>query len=214
MPSGLAELETKLRDLSHDSQALDLIQEFARKLGKTKDRQNTFNEKGAIIREPIDYHDVLERGLIASGEDPFVFLQGDIISTESAYFLGERLTGMKFAIATSTCDLVPQRREYASLLRVEPVRTDNQDAKQIIGELLKFTSTKRMYLPRLPSDLDDIIANAVNFDGIVQVRLEDLLLATRHASLSLVGWRIFGSLIRSIMVRAGESEVRMRMSCE
>jgi hypothetical protein len=141
-------------------------------------------------------------------------LQGDIISTDSAYFLGERLTGMKFAIATSTCALVPQRREYASLLRVEPVYTDNKDAKQVIGELLIFTSTKRMYLPRLPNDMDNVLANAVNFDGIVQVRLEDLLLATRDASLSLVGWRIFGSLIRSIMVRAGESEVLMRINCD
>lgn len=71
-----------------------------------------------------------------------------------------------------------------------------------------------MYLPRLPNDMDNVLANAVNFDGIVQVRLEDLLLATRDASLSLVGWRIFGSLIRSIMVRAGESEVLMRINCD
>ena len=69
-----------------------------------------------------------------------------------------------------------------------------------------------MYLPSLPDDPIDALANAVSFDGIVQVRLSLLLLllATRYASLSLVGWRIFGSLIRTIMVRAGESEVKMR----
>jgi len=50
----------------------------------------------------------------------------------------------------------------------------------------------------------------VVFDGVIQIRLDDLLLATRHASLSLVGWRIFGSLVRTIMVRAGASETEMR----
>ncbi len=39
-------------------------------------------------------------------------------------------------------------------------------------------------------------------------------MATRHAFFSLVGWRIFGSLVRSIMVRAGASEVRMRASIQ
>ena len=70
------------------------------------------------------------------------------------------------------------------------------------------------YLPPLPGDADTVLANAILFDGIVQIRLEDLLMSTRHASLSLVGWRIFGSLVRTIMVRAGESEVKMRTSLQ
>jgi hypothetical protein len=57
-----------------------------------------------------------------------------------------------------------------------------------------------MYLPPLPNDPREVIGNAVVFDGIVQIRLEDLLMSTRYASLSLVGWRIFGSLVRSILV--------------
>jgi hypothetical protein len=40
MPTDLGELETKLRELSHDSQALDLIQEFADKLGKMSKKRN------------------------------------------------------------------------------------------------------------------------------------------------------------------------------
>ena len=71
-----------------------------------------------------------------------------------------------------------------------------------------------MYLPPLPGDDKTVLANAVLFDGVIQIRLEDLLLATRHASLSLVGWRIFGSLVRTIMVRAGSSEVTMRRSLQ
>jgi hypothetical protein len=57
-----------------------------------------------------------------------------------------------------------------------------------------------------------VVANAILFDGLIQIKLDDLLLAHRYASLSLVGWRIFGSLIRNIIVRTSESEVRMRMS--
>lgn len=207
----LAELETQLRCLSHDQTAIELIQSFAQKLGKTKQRQIVFGSEGALLRKPILYQEVLERGLIADNEDPFFLLQGDIISTDAAYFFGERLEGMKFAIASSTCDLVPNRRENAVLFRIEPITIENYpNAKQIISELLKFQSTKRMYLPRLLDDSNNVVANFIVFDGVVQIRLDDLLMATRNASLSLVGWRIFGSLLRTIMVRAGESEVTMR----
>ncbi len=92
----------------------------------------------------------------------------------------------------------------------EPITADYPKAKELISNLLKFKSTQRMYLPPLPEDGEEVIANAVIFDGIVQIRLIDLLMATRNASLSLVGWRIFGSLVRTIMVRAGESEIKMR----
>jgi hypothetical protein len=37
---------------------------------------------------------------------------------------GERLLGMKFIIASSTCDLVENRRENAVLFRIQPI-TDN-----------------------------------------------------------------------------------------
>ncbi len=210
MPGELADLEAQLREISHDDRALKLIQAFAEQLGKTKHRQTVFNAKGALVRDPIIYQDLLERGLISLDEDLFTLLQGDLVSTDSAYFLGERITGMKFAIASSTCDLVPNRRDYASLLRLVPITKEDTNAKQLLGELLKFKSTQRMYLPPLPNDSADVLGNAVLFDGIVQIRLNDLLMATRHASLSLVGWRIFGSLVRTIMVRAGESESKMR----
>ena len=213
-PESLEELETHLQNLSHDIQPLSIIQSFARKIGQTKARQKLFNANGALVRPPIEYRLLQEQGLIAPEEDPFMLLQGDIVSSDAAYFMGERVTGMKFTIASSTCDLVPGRRQYATLLRLQPITVDNPHAKQLLGEMLKFTSTKRMYLPPLPGDADTVLANAILFDGIVQIRLEDLLMSTRHASLSLVGWRIFGSLVRTIMVRAGESEVKMRTSLQ
>lgn len=208
----LEELELNLKKLSHDTQTLLILQSFAEKFKKTKDRQMIFNKPGALIQQSIEYQDMVNKGIIGEDEDPFRLLQGDIISTDTAYFLGERLTGTKFAIASSTCDLIPGRRNYATLLRIQPISANNPQAKQVISEMLQFKSTKRMYLPPLPEDADDILANAVLFDGIVQIELKDLLMATRHFSLSLVGWRIFGSLVRNIMVRAGESEVKMRSS--
>ncbi len=213
-PESLEELEARLQNLSHDIGPLSIIQSFAKKIGKTKARQKLFNTHGALVRSPIEYQVLLDKGLIAPEEDPFILLQGDIISSDAAYFMGERITGTKFIVASSTCDLVPNRRQYATLLRLQPITVDNPYAKQLLGEMLKFTSTQRMYLPPLPGDVDTVLANAVLFDGLVQIRLEDLLMSTRHASLSLVGWRIFGSIVRTIMVRAGESEVKMRTSLQ
>jgi hypothetical protein len=62
----------------------------------------------------------------------------------------------------------------------------------------------------LQGDTTDIIANLVLLDGVVQIRLSDLHLATRHASLGLTGWRIFGALLKTVMARTGESEVKIR----
>jgi hypothetical protein len=211
-PKDLAELEIWLQNYSHDDQAMKIIQEFAKKLKKTKYRQDVFNQKGALIREPIYYQDVLEKGLADPEKDSFTLLQGDIVSTNAAYFLGVRFENTKFAIASSTCDLVKDRRNYAALLRVEPISNKNEKAREVLSQLLQFTSTQRMYIPPLPDDPSDIVGNALLFDGIVQIHLDDLLLAQRHASLSLVGWRIFGSMVRSILVRAGEDEVKMRSS--
>lgn len=209
-PNNLETLENQLRELSHDDRVLTIIQNFADRLGKTKDRQKVFGAEGALVHQPLEYRDVLATGLVREDEDAFALLQGDIVSSDAAYFLGERLTNMKFTVASSTCDLVPGRRDYASLLRLQPIFSDNPEAKQLLGEMLKFKSTKRMYLPPLPGDSRNVVANAVVFDGVIQIRLDDLLLATRHASLTLVGWRIFGSLVRTIMVRAGASETEMR----
>jgi hypothetical protein len=208
----LADLEQQLQDLSHNVEALDLIRQFADKLGKTKNRQLVFGAEGALVRFPIEYEDVLQRNLVDEKEDSFSLLQGDIISTDAAYFLGERISGSKFAVVNSTCDLVPKRRKYSSLLRLQPISTDDPNVKQLLGELLKFSSTKKMYLPPLPNDADNVVANAIIFDGMIQIQLEDLLVSTRHASLSLIGWRIFGSLLRSILVRTGDREVAIRQA--
>jgi hypothetical protein len=209
-PNFLPDLETALRDLSHSSKALEVIRKFSASLKNTKERQKIFNFTGAIVRAPIFYEPIINKTVQPYPETSFELLQGDIVQTNSGYFLGERVENCKFIIATSTCDLMPQRREFTSLLRIVPLRKTDKNIKQLLGELLPFKSTQRMYLPPLEDDPEDIVANAIIFDGIVQTKLSELLLSRRCASLSLVGWRIFGAILRETLVRAGDDEVNLR----
>jgi hypothetical protein len=71
-----------------------------------------------------------------------------------------------------------------------------------------------MYLPTLPMDADDVLTNVIQFDGLCQIASEDLMLATRIASLSLVGWRIFGCLTRVVFARANAREAEFREKIE
>ena len=138
-------------------------------------------------------------------------LQGDIVSTEAAYLMGERIVGNPmFAMLNSTCDLVPGRREYASLLRVVPVTDDGDALKSALHHLLSFRSRRDLYLPPLPNEEAPTLGYAIRFDGVAQIRIEDLLLAKRLCSLSLVGWRIFGSFARVLISRAGDGEAGLR----
>lgn len=215
--SSLQELEQQLQSLSHSTEALTLIRAFAEKIKNTKARQHTFNAPGALLRiPPIEHADALTRGLISPDEDAFVLLQGDVIATETAYHLGQRLVGMRFLVANSTCDLVPGRRDFTALLPLLPIYPGEtpeaqQETKAVLSELLRFSSTRRMYLPPLPGDLArGILGNTVEFDRIAQARQEDILFSERIASLSLVGWRMFGAHLRGILTRTGESEVALR----
>lgn len=213
--NSLDDLEVRLRDLSHNTDALQIVQEFAATLKNTRQRQEVFNQSGALVQPPILYAEARERNLMAPEEDAFSLLQGDIINTEAAYFVGERLIERRFLVANSTCDLVPGRRNYAILLplqRIKPGETAEEQAatKRLLAELLSFKSTRRMYLPPLPHDLEDVLANAVEFDGFAQAHTDDILLAERIASLSLTGWRVFASHLRGILTRTSESEIKLR----
>ena len=205
----LANLERSLQELSHGDEALRRIQEFVQARTRSE-RVQLFNAPGALVRFPIRYADAVTQGVIAATEDEFVLLQGDIIRTDAAYQLGERLVGRRYAIANSTCDLVAGRREYIILLPLHPILRTEPTAKAQLGELLSFRSNRRMYLPPLADDGPEVVGNALVFDGVAGARMEDVLFAERLASLSLVGWRIFGSHLRGVLTRAGESEVALR----
>ena len=118
MQARLVELEQNLRSLSHSEEAIRELQTFASLLSGTQERLAIWSAHNAILRRPIEKGEVAALGFNAP-EDAFTVLQGDVIRTESAYFLGERVTGRpKYAILNSSCDLVPGRSSYAALLRI------------------------------------------------------------------------------------------------
>lgn len=210
----LPDLERELSELSHTEDALGKIQQFSEQLRHTADRIRVFNADKAFVRSPISRDETSALGFDRP-EDAFTLLQGDVVSTESAYLLGERVTGSpKYLALNSSCDLVPARRQYASLLRIAEIHKDDVDSRRILNLLLRFKKRESMYLPVLPCDSETIVCNAVQFDGICQISSGDLLLARRIASLSLVGWRIFASFTRVVVARAGDREVRMRRAVE
>lgn len=207
-----AGLEQQLATLSHTDEATLAIETaVTQRFKKTAQRQLAFAQPNSICVEPIFYSDALASGAIQADEDQFTLLQGDIVSTEAAYLMGQRIIGNPmFAVLNSTCDLVPGRREYASLLRVIPVAGDGDTLKSALHNLLSFRSRRDLYLPPLPNEDVPTLGYAIRFDGVAQIRMEDLLLAKRLCSLSLVGWRIFGSFARVLISRAGDGEVGLR----
>ena len=210
----LVELERKLRSLSHSEEAILELQTFASLLSGTQERLAIWNAHNAILRRPIENVEIAALGF-NTPDDAFTMLQGDIIHTEAAYFLGERVTGRpKYAILNSSCDLVPGRSSYSALLRILELRRDEAKAKEKLGTLLKFARRDSMYLPVLPDDGPDVIGNVIQFDGICQIRSSELLLSHRLASLSLVGWRIFASFARTVIARANPREVLIRSTIE
>ncbi len=216
LPATLDELETRLRT-SHDNDAADLIRLFSGSLGSTKKRQETFNAPGALLRRPITYADAVAEGILNpdAADDVFTCLQGDVIETDAAFFWGSRVTDGRYVIASSTCDLTANRREYALLFRVFPLTSESPNIKQRLGELLTFKSTKHLYLPPTYMDVRDgtnVIAQEVFLDGVALIRNEALQLATRSASMSLVGWRMFGSLTRQLFTRTTANETSLRVA--
>jgi hypothetical protein len=214
MASSLRELEQQLRSTSHSEEAILAVQAFSNGLAGTKARLDVWNAVNAIVRKPIEYRETSALGF-DTPDDRFSILQGDIVQTEAAYFYGERIAGMaKFAALNSSCDLVPGRMAHASLLRILPIKRDEERAKEKLGTLLKFSRRDSMYLPALADDAEDVVGNVISFEGICQIRSTDLFLANRVASLSVVGWRIFASFTRTVMARANPREVELRMAVE
>jgi hypothetical protein len=116
----LAELEGRLAPLSHSLEAIKIVRDACKSIGNTTERIRLWNSSDALVRKPIQPEQAKELGF----NDEFVLLQGDIVRTDSAYFMGERFTNSMYAVLNSSCDLVPDRRPYALLLRIAPIRRD------------------------------------------------------------------------------------------
>ena len=212
--STLSDLEKELAQASKGDVAIEAIRRFSTALSNTGERVAVFNAENALVNKAIRQEDAQALGFNHQ-DDCFVLLQGDIITAESAYYLGERVTGNpKYTVLSSSCDLVPERRTCASLLRVTEIRKSEPDAGAKLNLLLQFKRTDSMYLPPLAVDGEDVICNAVQFDGICQIRSSELLLANRIASLSLVGWRIFSFFSRMVIGRSNPREGVIRSAIE
>lgn len=175
-----ANLERQLAAGSHtDEAALVIESAVTERFKKTAQRQIAFAQPDMICVEPISFSAAVASGAIGEHEDQFTMLQGDVVSTDAAYLMGERIVGSPmFAVLNSTCDLVPGRREYASVLRVFPVTGDGDTLKSALHHLLSFRSRRDLYLPPLPNEDVPTLGYAIRFDGVAQIRMEDLLLAT------------------------------------
>jgi hypothetical protein len=125
----LKELERMLSSLSHSEDALNAIKNFSAGLKNSAERIDVFNAARALVRLPISSNDTQALGFDGPDDD-FRLLQGDIVSTEAAYCLGERVTNSpKYIVLSSSCDLVPGRRNHAALLRIREIR----EASAILG---------------------------------------------------------------------------------
>ncbi len=210
----LTELGEQLVQLSQSHAQIEAIKRFSESLAKTILRIAVFNAPGALVRTPIRPQEAQALGF-DEPDDDFALLQGDVVSTESAFYLGERVTGSpKYIVLNSSCDLVPNRRQCSALLRVKEIHQSEKDVGAKLNLLLRFKGTHSMYLPALTVDSGDVVCNGVEFDGICQIRSGDLLLAKRIASLSLVGWRIFGSFSQMVIARSNPREGKMRSAID
>jgi hypothetical protein len=203
-------LEQRLAPLSHGSEAITILQESLRQLARGE-RQAFLNQH--LLRAPIRYEDVHVG--FNPPIDHFNVLQGDIIRTEAAYLLGARQVGdQSYVIGTSTCDIVLGRRETALLLPVQSRRlrdyADAGRARNDLANLIAFKTTRYFYLPPLPDDPGDVLFNVALLDPFAQCANEAPTLAERRASMTLLGWRVFGALLRSIQVREAAEEAAIR----
>lgn len=144
-----------LAPLTHNSAILERVKRFAAELGvKTGQRQAALNLWGVLLQNPITLEAALEHGY-SSEADAFGVLQGNLISTQSAFFMGERLTGdRRFIILSPTYDLVSQRRAFASFLEVKAITADTLNAGALLNSLTSFKRSDAMYLPPLETDLE------------------------------------------------------------
>ncbi len=65
-------------------------------------------------------------------------------------------------------------------------------------------------LPPLEDDDDDVLFNVVHLDEQAQCANRDLLTVERRASMTLIGWRVYGALLRTLQVRETAEEIAFR----
>lgn len=139
------QLEQRLAPLSHGDEALVVLQEFLTSLGSWRERQKFLNTH--LLCAPIRYAGVKAR--LPADPGPFFALQGDVVRTDTAFSLGERRRGVSYAIATSTCDLMPSYgRETILLLPTVTVTMGSESDEKLrreLGNLVSFRPKRYFY---------------------------------------------------------------------
>lgn len=210
MPDAPIDLAEALENFAHGNVGIEIIGTALRGLA-VPDRVAWLAQ--SLLTAPLTHEDAQRR--VGEAVEAFNVLQGDVVRTAAAYRFGVRIEGdASYLVATSSCDLIFGRRSAALLLPVVPrrrseFRSDKQFASEI-GPLSLFTPKKHFYLPVLPDDDDDVLFNVALLDPLATCTNEAVNLAERRASLSLVGWRMFGTLVRELLVREAQQEPKMR----
>lgn len=202
----IAKLSDELREESHSTKAINILKSFAEQQKNTAGVNEILGQFENVLQPPVEFEVMLANGRCLES-DTFDFLQGDIIRTESAYYIGERVVNSPtFIIGTSACDLVKDRRECITLFRVEPIlapKNDEEDKliRQILSNNFKFKSTTSMILPKFLYQDEDVIYNIVELAKPHSITSQNLRLAHRIYSMTPLGWRIFGAVYRFITSR-------------
>jgi hypothetical protein len=178
---------------------------------KTRERVAWLSEN--LVTPPLE-HSVAE-SRAGSTVERFHVLQGDIIRTSAAFELGSRRESASYIVATSSCDLVLGRRMSALLFPIEAKRrgdyeTEPDKLKSDLGSLTLFLPKQQFFLPALADDDPDVLYNIAHLDPLAVISNENINLSERRASLTLVGWRMFGALTRGLLIREAEQEEAMR----
>ncbi|WP_412027246.1 hypothetical protein [Deinococcus yunweiensis] len=207
----------ELKSQSHSKEAMDVLKKFAQTEGKSDKISKVIGDFFNMLQEPVEYEEVLAAG-VCTTEDEFKFLQGDIVRTDSAYYLRKRVKDTPaYVVASSTCDLTEGRRECATLYPIIPIRVDAQglldnDTMAFVSTTLKFKSTTAMILPRFPHQDPEVRFNYIDFRRPHQIHPNKLKLAHRLYSMTTLGWRIFGTVLRFITSREADNEELIRTS--
>lgn len=203
------ELAESIQREAHGDAGLAAIREYLGNMELT-DRMGFLADN--LVTRPIYHAAAVLR--VGSDVEQFNVLQGDVVRSSAAFFLGNRAPEQTYVVATSSCDLPPGREATALLLPVRANRRQDYPSDRALKAALRkatlFEHTRTFYLPALPDDPSDVLFNTAHLDKLHTCDNAGANLAERRASLTLLGWRLFGVLARELLVREAADEALMR----
>ena len=207
--NGLVE---ELAKSSHGSAKLAEVKKFLDKeLKGTANRESFLLPK--LLQEAVVWEDVKDsvwKSEKAQKENKFPFLQGDVIGTEIVMRLGEAETSQKHGIwlvLAPDCDCV--RSSFIRVAPVFPVYSGSKSTgdNQRFGHSLKLSTLKAFPLPKLPSDMEDVLRGYfADFGEPFFIKQGSALIATSYASMTVTGWHLLNAIIQEKETRTANME--------